>query len=309
MEPSPKLKQQLNAEERVLWYGRPLKTPFLMGTLEFVSIGIAAILILAYVAWTYGPTDMLVYGFVLSFGIPLAFLFLFYAPRRLLKGARETEYMVTNQRVFFETLSEYAFQEYASRMGGPEPVKVVNLGDVEDVYIKRGFHDRVFGTSTLYVLFRGFQRTTRSWGAEGEVILRHKPPSFPFIKEAALVGEIVREAAGKVQRKSLTLPPTSNFYAPPPQTGLPTASPMQKRSRLRHNPGLALGAALLLSGLLVLVYGYFSGYTPYESYENGYTYINYVALFAAVFFMSGMLVLFLSFRKWALGLVTSGRRR
>jgi hypothetical protein len=49
-----KIKQQLNADEHVLWYGRPLKTPFLMESLEFVSVGIVSIAILTYFALIFG---------------------------------------------------------------------------------------------------------------------------------------------------------------------------------------------------------------------------------------------------------------
>ena len=197
-----KLEGQLNADERILWHGRPLKTPFLMGVAEFVIIGIVAIALLTYIAWVYGPGDPFnVYSFVLFIGGICSFLFLFYAPYRLRKGARDTEYMVTNQRVLFETLSEYAFEEFTSKIGGPRTVKVVNLKDVEDVYVKRGFHDRIFGTSTLYVRYRGFQRRTAHPGGEGQVILFHKPPSFPFIKEAYEVQNIIQEAAERTRAR------------------------------------------------------------------------------------------------------------
>ena len=104
--------------------------------------------------------------------------------------------MVTNQRVFFETLSEYAFEEVTLMLGGPRTVKVVNLEDVKGTYVKRGLHDRIFGTSTLYVRYLGFQRTT----AHGGEVLYHKPPSFPFIKEAYEIQKIIQEAAEKAQR-------------------------------------------------------------------------------------------------------------
>ena len=205
-----KIKQQLNADEHVLWYGRPLKTPFLMESLESVSVGIVSIAILTYFALIYGHEGS-VYSFVL-FGSICAFLFLFYAPYRLRKGARDTEYMVTNQRMFFETLSEYPFEELTSMMGGPKTIKVVNLEDVQDVYVKRGVHDRIFGTSTLCVRFRGFQQATNHWGGEGAVFMFHNLPSFAFIKEPYKIQEIIREAARIGQQpNSQTAPLDSNF--------------------------------------------------------------------------------------------------
>ncbi|MBN1785345.1 MAG: hypothetical protein JW815_06375 [Candidatus Bathyarchaeota archaeon] len=200
MKPSQKLMAQLNKDERILWYGRPLRTPFLMGVAEFIIIEIIVISLLIYLAWTYGHIANII---ALFFGIICTLLFLVYAPYRLLKAARETEYMVTEQRVFFETMSEYAFENTYKMMMGENigTVKVVDLKDVEDVYMRRGFHDKIFGTSTVYVHFKGFQRTTKHWGAEGEVILRHKPPSFAFINEADRIKKIIQEAAEKVYSK------------------------------------------------------------------------------------------------------------
>jgi hypothetical protein len=194
--------EQLKPSERVLWQGKPLRNPFLMGASEFVTIGIAAIALFIYCAWFYGPNDPLVYLFVFSMGSLCTFIFLFYAPYRLLRGSTDTEYMVTNQRVLFETLSEYAFGEVKNRTGGMTIVTAVDLKDVEEVYLKRGFHDRVFGTKTVYVLYSGFQRTTREMGSEGPVILFHKPPSFPFIKEADEVQTIIQEAAQRAKRNA-----------------------------------------------------------------------------------------------------------
>jgi hypothetical protein len=252
-----------------------------METIESVSVGIASIALLTYLAWSYGPSEGSVYGFVFFFGCICSFLFLFYTPYRLRKGARNTEYMVTNQRVFFETLGEYAFEEFTNMMGGPRTIKVVNLEDVQEVYVKRGVHERIFGTSTLYVLFRGFQRTTKHWGAEGQVILFHNPPSFAFIKEAYKVQEIIQEAAGIVeQMKTQTAPLNSDFSLSPVKSEFGKSSPLQKRVNSRKNVALVLGSSLLLAGAFVFLYGYATGYTPYVSYDNGYTYIDYVALFS-----------------------------
>lgn len=69
---------------------------------------------------------------------------------------------------------------------------------------------------------------------------------------------------------------------------------------MRHSKALILGASLLLAGVLVLAYGYVTHYTPYVSYDNGYTYVDYVALFSSVFVFAGFLILFFfPFRKWA----------
>lgn len=193
MKPSPKLMQQLNANERILWYGRPLKGPYLMGVAESIIIYCIIISILIYLALTYGHIVNIIASF---FGIICTLIFLVLAPHRLMKGARDTEYMVTDQRVFFETISEYAFEGF-SRMTDNDlkTVRVLNLEEITDIYIETGFHDIFFGTSTLYVLFKGFQRTTRHHMPEHDTILVHKPPSFSYIMEAQSVKKIIQEAA------------------------------------------------------------------------------------------------------------------
>ena len=63
------------------------------------------------------------------------------------------------------------------------------------------------------------------------------------------------------------------------------------------------GVLLLLLAVLVFSYGYFTNYTPYVSYDNGYTYIDYVAIFGFAFGGTGALLLFAVFSrrfgKWA----------
>ena len=127
-----------------MWWGRPLKTPFLMEILAPISIGIALTTIFAYGTWVMWPFV----GYVFM-GLICAGIFLFYISYYVYyKDWRDTGYMVTNQRVFFETLSGYAD---------------VNLDDVRDVYVKRGLRDRIYGTGRLFVGFRDFQYTTKFW--------------------------------------------------------------------------------------------------------------------------------------------------
>jgi hypothetical protein len=95
---------------------------------------------------------------------------LFFVPYYVYyKDWKDTEYMVTNQRVFFETLSGYA---------------VVNLSDVRDVYVKRGLRDRFFGTGRVFVCYRDLQATTKFWKPHGTVIVYHKLLPLGLLKKA-----------------------------------------------------------------------------------------------------------------------------
>jgi hypothetical protein len=55
--------------------------------------------------------------------------------------------------------------------------------------------------------------------------------------------------------------------------------------------GLGVGASLVFVGLLVFAWGYLTGYTPYVSYEEGYTFIDHVAIAGYGLTLPGILVL------------------
>ena len=107
-----------------------------------------------------------------------------------MKNWIETEYAVTDQRVFFDTLIGYA---------------IVNLTDVREVYVKTGLFDIVFGTGSVFVSYRDFQPTTKFWSPDaprGELVIHHKHPSFQSIKETSEVQRIIQEAADRAQRSA-----------------------------------------------------------------------------------------------------------
>jgi hypothetical protein len=67
--------------------------------------------------------------------------------------------------------------------------------------------------------------------------------------------------------------------------------------------GVTIGFSLVIAGVLVFAYGYLTNYAPSVSYENGYTYIDYVPLSGYSLIINGFAVLFLTMvrplSKWA----------
>ncbi len=178
-----KLEESLRRDEIVLWKSKPLKMPFLAGMIVSIAVGLGFDMLVGYI--------MQILGF--NFGlIPIvviaSVLFVFYIPYLRVKDWRETEYMITNQRVFFDTMLGYA---------------VVDLSDIRDVYVRTGVLDRFFGTGKVFVCYRDFTPVTKSWGGDGEVIIHHKPPSFQSIKETDKVQRILENAAPNLSAQAV----------------------------------------------------------------------------------------------------------
>jgi hypothetical protein len=166
----------MNADEKVLWQDRPLKAPFLMGALLPISIGATLVAVAVY------STLILWFNVAaIFFGAICGGIFLFFVPYFVYnKDWKDTEYSVTNQRIFFDTLSGYA---------------IVNLTDVLEIHVARGVCDKINGTGRLFVDYRDFQRLTEYPRRGGKIYVYHKPPSFRFIKETGKVQEIIEDAA------------------------------------------------------------------------------------------------------------------
>jgi hypothetical protein len=169
---------QLNDEERVLWSAKPLKMPFLARLFVVVPLGLTIFLVVTYLVLISQVWTLLIFGFI-SLGI-----FVFFIPLTSYKDWKTTEYVVTNQRVFFDTMIGYA---------------VLNLTDVQNVFVKVGFLDRFFGTGKVFVSYRDFQPTTRYWKPGGEIIVNQSYPSFTSIKDVQLVKDLILDAAAQAR--------------------------------------------------------------------------------------------------------------
>ncbi len=161
---------KLEEDERILWSGTPLKMPYLFGAYIVASVGVLLSLGALYVALVYKVNQFFFFA-PLLFGILVVFMpFLRYW------DWKTTQYVVTNQRVFFDTMIGY---------------DVVKAEDIQDVYVKAGLLDKLHGTSKVFVTYRGFQPTTKYWKPLGTVVVRQGYPSFNSIKNAEEVKELI----------------------------------------------------------------------------------------------------------------------
>lgn len=167
---------QLNEDETILWSGTPLKMPFLFGVYVVVSIGVLLFVGLIYVALAYQFWAAFFFA-ALVFGILVVFV-----PFMKYKDWKTTQYVVTNQRVVFDTMIGY---------------DVVKVDDIRDVFVKTGLLDRLYGTSKVFVTYRDFQSTTTYWKPRGIIIIRHGYPFFSSIKNAEEVKDLVLNLTGQ----------------------------------------------------------------------------------------------------------------
>jgi len=152
--------------------------PYMFGLVLVVIVSI-----LIFFFYFFMPLSVW-YWTAVFYGLVISALFLLFISVFQVLDWRATEYMVTDQRVFFDTWIGYA---------------VVNLADVEEVYGRVGVLDRLFGTGKVYVTYEGYDTPTSFSGRYGEdVIVRHKAPCFRSIKNAFEVGGIIQNVvAGK----------------------------------------------------------------------------------------------------------------
>jgi hypothetical protein len=169
---------QLNDEERVLWSAKPLKMPFLAGLFVVVPLGLGVFFVVTYLVLISQVWSALFIGFI-CLGI-----FVFFIPLTAYKDWKTTEYVVTNQRVFFDTMMGYA---------------IVNLTDVQNVFVRTGFLDRFYGTGKVFVSYRDFQPTTKYWKPGGNIIVNQGYPSFTSIKDTQQVKDLILDAAAQVR--------------------------------------------------------------------------------------------------------------
>ena len=169
-----KSENNLETDEHVLWKGKPLKMPFLAPIIYAALIGIVVVTCVGIV------TYFLAYNFVfILFALFVSIVCLGISYVRY-RDWKETEYLVTNRRVFFDTMVGY---------------DVVNVDRIREIYLKRNYLDRYFGTGKVIVTYEGFNPTSTFSGRGTQVTVKQKPPSFQSIKDIDEVRRIIENAA------------------------------------------------------------------------------------------------------------------
>ncbi len=253
----------LNPTETVVWKRRPAKKTILLQSLAGIWFALFFGAFACIMLYTGAPL----------LGLPLVLLvvagcLIVAPPIWFMKKLPNTEYALTNQRLLIKT--------------GPTKHNIwqTDLGKIKGFTVKTGVSDKLLGTGKLYPITaeypyapkarvytrrgmdtprRVFNLATGTYDVISETELYLKSISHPHlegIREPYAAQKLFTETIGaEVNIQEMPLGYTN----------------LQKL-------GLTLGAALTSAGLLVFAWGYLTGYTPYVSYTNGYTYIDYVAI-------------------------------
>jgi len=171
----------LKSNERVLWSGKPVKNAFIATGLVPIPFGLVFLIFSLF--WVFSAYSAGAPGFFTLFGLPFVLIGigLTFGPSiwQLLRY-RNTEYAITNQRVITQT----------GAIG--LDTRFVDFDKIQEVYVKIGFSDKLFGTGSVYVLTAGSNlfgyRGRSGYGSGG---LR---PSLAALREPYKVQKILQEA-------------------------------------------------------------------------------------------------------------------
>lgn len=181
----------LRSDERVLWQGKPKLTPFVFGHSPFLFlfglffIAVALIFFVPFLSLPGFPFEFVLFflvffliGFVAAFGMPIWSFLAF----------RNTEYVITNQRLITQT----------GAVG--LDTRFVDLEKIQEVNVSIGLTDRLLGTGSIYVstagqAFVGWQQQAYGWTGQG--IAR---PSLANLEKPYEVQKLLQEAIQDVRR-------------------------------------------------------------------------------------------------------------
>jgi len=180
-----RLEKLLNADEKVLWSGKPVRKAFILPVLVSIPFGFIflgfAIFWMGAAASSGAPNEFSLFGllFVLI-GIGIAFgPFLFQLLRY-----RNTEYMITDKRIVTQT----------GAIG--LDTRFVDFEKVQEVYVQIGVLDRLFGTGSVYAMTAGFSgfAPRGGYGYGGYGGFGFNRPSLAALKEPYEVQKLLQEA-------------------------------------------------------------------------------------------------------------------
>lgn len=301
------------ANEKVLWRGKPLKKALLLRSLGGIPFGLVFLVI--FFMWATKVPFMI--GLPIELALLLAgwgFGVVLVPPIWQLKSFRNTDYLITDKRLIILT---WVLKQR---------VWWATFSQIKEVGVKIGLVDKVLGTGTVYPITSSypFPPGMRFSYIQRNPFLVHKLPnpatgedeefsemqiwqktSFaPFLQALSEPYEVQKLLLKMVEHaqtlKSQNEISKSNLNQPRNSKQFPTVSSSEERLGVKQKIALATGASLLLLGVLIFAYGYFTNHTPYVSHENGYTYIDYVAVFGFAFGGTGGLILsFVLFRRFA----------
>ena len=188
----PELKKLLNANEAVLWSGKPVKKAFKISGLVSIPFGLIFVAFSIFIMWTMTSTGAP--GFTILFVLPffLAGFGIAFGPALFqLLRYRNTEYMITDKRIITQT----------GAIG--LDTRFVDLEKIQEVYVQIGLMDRLFGTGTLFAMTAGFSGfAPRSGYGYRYGGFYGNRPSFTGLREPYKVQKLLQEAIEKSRDKT-----------------------------------------------------------------------------------------------------------
>ena len=182
-----KLDNLLNQGEVILWRGKPVKKAFILSGLTSIPFGL---IFLAFsIFWMWGAASAGAPGFFTLFGLlfVLVGLGLTFGPTLWqFMRSQNTEYMITNKRIITQT----------GAIG--LDTRFVDFEKIQEVYVKIGLADRIFGTGSLYAMtagFSGFASTGYRYGS-----FYGSRPSLEALKEPYEVQKLLQGAIEKLKK-------------------------------------------------------------------------------------------------------------
>ena len=188
-----RLDKLLNANEKVVWSGKPVRKAFIMPGLVSIPFGLIFLAFPFFWMWTAASAGAP--GFVSLFVLPFVFVGfgIAFGPSLLqLLRYRNTEYMITDKRIITQT----------GAIG--LDTRFVDFEKIQEVYVQIGVLDRLFGTGSVYAMTAGFS----GFGPRGGYGYRGFPgnrPSLSALKEPYEVQKLLQEAIEKSKKDKTEL--------------------------------------------------------------------------------------------------------
>lgn len=182
------LARHLRAEEKVLWIGKPVMKAYFLPALGGIPIAMFFLAFVIAMLFFGEPSgfEWLLPLFVIGGVIVLVFVFVL--PIWQLLRFRNTEYVITDQRVIIQS----------GAIG--KDTRFADLDKIQEAHVKVGLVDTWFGTGSIMILTAGqvamgtIGGDTISWTSP----LPKITPNISYIREPYEVMKLLQEAKEKV---------------------------------------------------------------------------------------------------------------
>ncbi len=281
----PSIDEFLEPTETVVWRRTPARKTVFLQSLAGIWIGLffgAFVLAMLYTGVPLLGLPL----FVLVFSCCIAIV----PPVWFMRKLPNTEYALTNQRLIIKKGSS-KYDVWSSE-----------LGRIKGFIVKTGVSDKILGTGKLYPITPEYPYAPkiRSYTSGGMDRLRKVYNLTTGVFDEISEAEIYNKSLSHPHLEGVEKPHEVQRFFTETIGSEPVLREASVRISMVQKIGLALCASLFVAGLLVFAWGYLTGYTPYVSYDNGYTYIDYVAIGGFGLIFPGLIVLIVTVRSLVL---------